>query len=594
MGTGTLESSARNAFRQGAYLLLTTFGLSFVVNVLRLGGPLFMILIYDRVLTSRSEETLFALFFMVVVLMVVLGLLDYARKRIVARFAAQFQERLEVTILGAANQSDMFPRGRSKPATGLDEADSLRGFFHSGGLIAVMDFLWTPMFVAVVFLLHPLLGYVCLGGMVVMLALMLIRTAFIGGREERSLASTRQISELRNMVTASRSVVRSQGMSTGFKQRWMAARAGGRDNAIALKDWTTWYDHLSSTVVLIVRYGVLATGAYLALEGKLTVGAMVASMFLVSRVLIPVNRFVGEIPAIGKAMEAWKRLRGILHDWDAATERPVTDEAGNPRVRLELNGVSVRSPLTGKTLLKSLNLKIAPGEMVEILGSSGRGKTVLAETIMGLRKRSGGTILCDGHNVSRMTDEEQAHNFGFVPEVPGFVDGTLAENISHLDPEASPEKIAAAARKACLHAWISALPEGYQTVIDADGSVLSKGQRQQVALARALYHEPKVLIVDEPDSMLLERLPETMRRTFDGILSRGGAILLLARKPLQVQQTRTRMQLEGGALVSKKKIEAEGDGIHERGSRTAAKTEPGRVTVLSKQKLSGTIKKGGA
>lgn len=594
MGTGTLESSARQAFRQGGYLLVTTFGLSFVVNLLRLGGPLFMILIYDRVLTSRSEETLFALFFMVAVLMIVLGLLDYARKRIVARFAAQFQERLEVTILGAANQNDMFPEGRSKPATGLDEADSLRGFFHSGGLLAVMDFIWTPMFVAVVFLLHPLLGYVCLGGMAVMLLLLLVRTGFMGGREERSQSSTREISELRNMVTASRGVVRSQGMSTGFKKRWMAARAGGRDNAIALRDWTAWFDHLSSTVLLLVRYGVLATGAYLALEGKLTVGAMVASMFLVTRILIPVNRFVGEIPAIGKALAAWKRLRSILHNWDSATERPTTEETGNPRVRLDLNGVSVRAQSTGTMLLKSLNLKIAPGEMVEILGGSGRGKTVLAETILGLRKRSSGTILCDGHNVSRMTDEEQARYFGFLPEVPAFVEGTLAENISHLDPDATPEKIAAAARQACLHAWISALPDGYQTTIDATGSGFSRGQRQQIALARALYHEPSILIIDEPDGMLLERLPSTMKKTFDGILARGGSILLLARKPPQVQQARTRMLLEGGAFKSRQSIGNKDAAVREAASKSVAKAEPGKVTVLSKSKVAGAINKGGA
>lgn len=576
MAKGALENSARLALRKGSFLLWSAFSLSFLVNVLRLSGPLFMILIYDRVLTSRSEETLFSLFAMVAVLMIVLGVLDYSRKRIVARFAAQFQERLEHTILGAAKQNNMFPEGRSKPAIGLDETDSLRGFFHSGGLLAVMDFIWAPMFVAVVFFLHPTLGYVCLAGMLVMLALVLIRIAFLGGREERANASSKQILDLKNMVVASRNVVRSQDMSTGFKSRWTHAREGARDNAIALRDWTAWFDQMSQTTLLLVRYGVLAAGAYLALQGQLTVGAMVASMFLVTRALIPVNRFVGEIPAIIRAFSTWARLKKILAGWDAAGDASNVPEASNPRERLSLSGVSVRSSVTKSSILRGVSLKAAPGTMVEILGGSGQGKTVLAETVVGLRSHSSGTILCDGHNVARLSDEEQAKAFGYVPETTAFIAGTLAENISRMDPNATENQVAAAARKACLHAWIIALPEGYQTQIDPFGSNFSKGQRQQIALARALYHEPRVLVIDEPDAMLLDRLPKTMKKTFDGIMRRGGVVVLLARKPLALQHARERLVLENGKLGKARHVSVSkdnSDGL-------------GKVTVLSEKKAS--------
>lgn len=576
MAKGALENSARLALRKGSFLLWTAFSLSFLVNVLRLSGPLFMILIYDRVLTSRSEETLFSLFAMVAVLMIVLGFLDYARKRIVARFAAQFQERLEHTILGAATHNDMFPEGRSKPAIGLDESDSLRGFFHSGGLLAVMDFVWAPMFVAVVFFLHPTLGYVCLAGMLVMLTLVMIRIAFLGGREERANASSKQISDLKNMVVASRQVVRSQDMSPGFKVRWTEAREGARDNAIALRDWTAWFDQMSQTTLLLVRYGVLAAGAYLALQGQLTVGAMVASMFLVTRALIPVNRFVGEIPAIIRAFSTWARLKKILAKWDAAEVAPDIPETSNPRVRLSLSDVSVRSALTGAPILRAASLKAAPGTMIEIIGSSGQGKTVLGEAIVGLRPRSAGTILCDGHNIARLSHEAQAKTFGYVPETPAFIAGTLAENISRMDPDATESKVASAARKACMHAWIIALPDGYNTRIDPTGSNFSKGQRQQLALARALYHLPRVLVIDEPDAMLLERLPKTMKKTFDGILQRGGVIVLMARKPLALQHARDRMLLENGKLVKARHIPVSGAKDNAGGL--------GKVTVLSEKK----------
>jgi ABC-type protease/lipase transport system fused ATPase/permease subunit len=375
MAAGTLENSARAALRKGSFLLWVTFILSFFVNVLQLAGPLFIILIYDRVLTSRSEETLFALFFMVAILIVTLGLLDYARKRLVARFAAQFQERLEHTILGAARQNAMFPEGKAKPAVGLDEADILRGFFHSGGLIAVMDFLWAPMFVAVVFLLHPTLGYVCVAGLAVMTALTFIRIAFAGGREDCHNAASKRVGDLKKMVTASREAMRGQDMSPGFKARWMRAREEGRDTAIALRDWSALFDQMSSTTLLLVRYGVLATGAWLVLNGKLTVGAMVACAFLVTRVLIPVNRFAGMLPSIFRALDNWKRLRKTLAGWDSATAAPFPTDAPSRRVRLAIRGLSVRSPLTNALALKQLGLELAPGTMAEILGASGAGKT---------------------------------------------------------------------------------------------------------------------------------------------------------------------------------------------------------------------------
>ncbi|WP_187393803.1 type I secretion system permease/ATPase [Oceaniovalibus sp. ACAM 378] len=573
MAKGDLSGSARLAMRQGGMILSSTFVLSFVVNALRLAGPMFMILIYDRVLTSRSQETLVSLFVMVATLMLVLGMLEYTRKRLIARFAAQFQERMEGTILRSASQNDMFATGKAKPATGLDEVDSLRGFIHSGSLLAVFDFIWAPMFIAVVFILHPVLGWICLGGMAIMLLLVTIRMTFMGGREERATAAGGAIAEMKNMVVASRDVVRSQEMNAGFKQRWISRRSTSRDEAIALRDWTGWFDGMSSTMVMLVRYSVLAAGAYLTLQGQLTVGAMVACTFLVTRVLSPVSRFLNEIPNIRKAMDNWARLNRILASRDAVTADVFPDEIGKARARLDLSKVAVRSPITGSSILKTVDLTMAPGTMVEILGNSGKGKTVLAETILGIWKRSAGAVLVDGVNVARMSDEQTAGIFGYAPENATFIAGTLAENISRLDPEITPEKVISATKRACLHGIITALPDGYDTVIDSAASCLSRGQRHQLSMARAIYNDPLVLVVDEPDTMLLDRLPKTIEATFNGILDRGGVIVLMARKPLNLPQARVQMKLANGVLTQIGKISA----------REAAgrKTISDKVTVLN-------------
>lgn len=548
MADRKLNGYAALALRQGRGILVIAFILSGLVNALRLTGPLFMILIYDRVLPARSQETLVALFVIVTTFLMAQALGDYGRKRILARFGAQFQERMEVGLFAAAGRGALFAQGRSKPVLGLDEVDNLRGFFHSTSLIAIYDFIWTPMFLLVIFVLNPLLGWVCLGGIALIGLTVAIQITFLGTRESDANAASAGISELKAMVTASRDVIRNQDMAQGYKARWLQARATSRDRAIALKDWTMWFDSVADMVVLLTRYTVLGTGAYLTLQGTLTIGAMVAATFLVSRSLIPVEKFLTELPDIFAALRNWALLKRVLHSLDEEVPDAFADEPGNPRALLSLVNVQARSVHSGDLVLKGITLDIAPGQIVQIIGPSGRGKTALAEVIMGQLKRSAGTILVNGMNPARLNDKETERLFGYLPDDPGFVAGTLAENIARLDPDMDPARVAAAARRACLHARISALPEGYQTQIDANARSLARGQRAQLALARAVYHMPKLLILDEPDAVLFDLYPKTMEKTFDQILEAGGAVLILGRKPFAIKRLTATHMLEDGRL----------------------------------------------
>lgn len=542
------SAPAQQAMRRGGGILAVAFALSCVVNVLRLTGPLFMILIYDRVLPSRSKETLVALFMMVAVFLLAQAVVDYARRRILARYGAQFQERLEGSLFARAGRDDVFAPGSTKPLTGLDEVDGLRGFFHSSSLIAIFDFIWAPMFLFVVFVLNPLLGWVCVGGVAVIFVLMQIRMRLIGRRQQDSDEASRQTTDLRTMIAASRQTMRTQAMAGGFAARWLAARRAGRDRAIALKDWTVWFDSLCGMTVLFTRYGVLAVGAWLTLEGQLTIGAMVAATFLVSRVLTPVENFLTALPQIAEARGNWGRLTTLMDAGPQETPGVATDAQGGPTARLSLIDVSVRNPRSGELILKGVTLDVGAGQMIQITGMTGKGKTVLAETILGLWRKAGGAILLHGQNLHRAPDGQAARRFGYVPEQPGFVAGTLAENIAHLDPDPDPARVATAARKACLHAAISALPDGYQTRIDAGASNLARGQRAQLALARAMYHQPDILVIDEPDPMLMDLLPKTLEKTFEQILQAGGAIIVFARKPLAWRQIAASYQIDQGRL----------------------------------------------
>jgi ABC-type protease/lipase transport system fused ATPase/permease subunit len=539
--------SAKEEMGRGYGILVIAFGLSTMVNLLRLAGPIFMILIYDRVLPSRSTETLLALLAIVVFLLLGQAVMDYARRRVLARFGAQFQERMEASLLASTGSRELYTPGRAKPVAGLDEVDELRGFFHSGSLTSIYDFVWTPLFLLVIFILHPYLGWVCAAGAVLIACLALLRMGTSTQRREAAAGASRRVLGLKLMLATSRDTIRGQDMSRGFNSRWTQARQEARDRAIALKDRTVWFDCLSDFALLIARYGVLAMGAYLTLNGQLTVGAMVAATFLVARVLSPFEKFFAELPNIFAARENWRALRDRISRLGEEGPSQAT-EPGNLRARLSLVNVATRSPLSGGAILKSITLDIAPGEIVQVIGLTGHGKTVLAETILGTWRRSGGTILVNGHNLDRIDAAETERIFGYVPDSPGFVPGTLAENIARLDPDATPEKVAAAARKACLHAIISALPDGYQTQIDASGAPLSRGQRHQLALARAVYYMPELLIFDEPDPLFVDLIHETVNKTFDQITKRGGSVLILSRKRQPFRQPSVCWQLEDGRL----------------------------------------------
>lgn len=541
----TADQQAARALNKGRFILAMAFVFSFFFNLLRLTGPMFMILVYDRVLTSRSVETLVTLFVLMAGFLVLMGLFDFSRRRILARFGAQFQERVEEQIFRMTPRDRFFTRAHSKPATGLDELDTLRGFFHSRALISVLDFIWTPMFLAVVFVLHPVLGWVAVGGICVLLLIVGAKNLFAKAREDRARSASHQITLLKNMMTSSQSVIRSQEMAGGFRARWLEARQGSRDAAIAQKDWSTWFVILSRQTRMLLQYTVLAVGAWLTLQGELTVGAMVACMFLVLRVIVPVEDFLHEIPNIRNAADNWRRLRAILAGYSTL---PDSENPQGLEVRLTLQQVSARAPLTNAPVLRSLSLDIPPGSVVEICGASGSGKTVLADILQGIWPRSAGNLLYGGANMDRFSVSETAHIFGYITETPEFLTATIEENIARLAPHPDRAAVIQAARSAGVHGMIMALPEGYQTGLDTAQRIFSAGQRSQLALARALYGDPKVLIIDGPDPQMRRALLKPLAPMIEGFKAQGRIVIVLVRNRLDLASITMRLALHDGRL----------------------------------------------
>jgi ABC-type protease/lipase transport system fused ATPase/permease subunit len=569
MNTRPDSNVLRSTLRNLRFIVFFAVAFSFLYNMLRLTGPLFMILIYDRVLPSRSEATLVALFLLVVIFLIVMAMIDYSQRRILARFGAQFQERIENHIFTSTRRDAYLTRSSGKPTDGLDEVDKLRSFFHSSSLVAVLDFLWSPIFLATIFLIHWTIGWVVVGGLVLLAMIVSVRSAFAKDRGERFDQASGRIGELKDMLLVSRDVIQSQQMTAAYNERWVRARRGSRDRAVELNDWNAWFSTLSKHAAMLMQYSVLATGAYLTLSDQLTIGAMVACMFLAVRVFYPVERFLKQLRSIREATADWKNLDRILRT--ARSSAPIHLEVGTDG--LSLSQLTVRSPLTRQKLLRTVDLDIGPGSAVEIVGRSGSGKTVLAEAILGQMPRMAGMILFGGIDIDRLSIADAASTFGYVPQNVAFVNGTIEENIAGLDVDPDKDRLIEAARTAQVHDLIRALPNGYGTRMDAAGAGFSKGERHQIALARALYSNPKVLIVDEPDATFREGLSRNLKGGIADFLDRGGILIVLSRMGLKTFQPTLRFTLEEGQLRELKPVQADR-------ARPAS-----NVVTLSQQKL---------
>jgi ATP-binding cassette subfamily C protein len=471
-----------------------------------------------------------------------MALMDYSRRRILARFGAQFQERIEDHIFSSTARDAYFARGGSKPAAGLNEADQLRGFFHSGSLVHILDFIWSPVFLAVVFVIDPFIGWVVLAGLALLVLINVAKFSLDKGREERHSEASDRVTDLKDTLLVSRHVIESQQMMAAYNQRWVLARRRSRDTAVELKDRNAWFSILSSHTSTLIRYTTLAAGAYLTIKGELTVGAMVASMRLTSLVKTPTEHILKEVPSIREAIGNWRSLDRTLSAARAPTATPETPAA------LRLSKVMVRCPITRNQLLRNVSIEVSAGSSIEIVGGGGSGKTVLAETLIGRFPRAGGKVLLGVVDVERLSLTDAAKTVGYVPQRVDFISGTIEENIAGLDTRPDRDRLLHATRVAQMHDKILSLPQEYLTRIDAVGSIFSKSERHQLALARALYPDPKLLVVDEPDTTFRDALSKGLKDEITDFLARGGILILLSRVALKRHHPARRFTLDDGLL----------------------------------------------
>ncbi len=542
MATVNKPSTLQGIFRDLRYLVYFPAFISLIYGLLRLVGPLFMILIFDRVLPSRSVPTLVSLLVLLILVYAFMTLLDYSRRRVLARFGAQFQERVEDKLLSADDRSTYLAKSKGRPAAGLNEVDQLRSFFHSGSLVGILDFFWSPLFLIAIFVISPFVGWIVVAGIAILVLIRAIKGSLDKSRDERQKEASEKVKQLKDALARSPHVIEGQQMTAAYNKRWVAARRNSRDASVEANDWNGWFSVLSGHISRFLPYSTLAAGAYLTILGEMTIGSMVACMRLAWLVHAPTDRFLKEFSSLGEAKTNWRNLDRIL-----GTPRPqiVALSRNEP---LRMDQVRVRCPVTRRQLLNNLNLAITPGSSVEIVGGAGAGKTTLAETLIGRFQLTSGKILLGDVDIERMSIRDAVNAFGYVPQRVDFIAGTIEENITGLDTDPNTERLVRAARFAQINKKILSLPEGYATTIDAIGSIFSKSERHQLALARAFYPDPQVLLLDEPDTTFRNGLANGLKRPIDKFLDRGGMLIVLTRVPLKNFTATQRFTLSGGML----------------------------------------------
>uniref|UniRef100_C5D0L9 Type I secretion system ATPase n=1 Tax=Variovorax paradoxus (strain S110) TaxID=543728 RepID=C5D0L9_VARPS len=477
--------------------LLFVAGFSFFVNLLLLAPALFMLQVFDRVLTSQSRETLLMLLLGVGVALGLMLVLDYLRSRLQGVAGNLIADQLSPVVAKAVLVRTA-RRAERAPCEGLRDVAALRNLFSSQGLLALFDVPWAFVYVAVIWLAHPMLGMAAAAASVLMLVLAVVNDRItrrdIEALQKEAARATRYLeSSMQNAELA-----QSLGMGEAVIGRWRNLNAG----VAALQGPTARKSvamaALTRTTRQTVQVLLQALGAYLVITGEGTPGILVACTILLGRALGPVEQVVGSWRVLAEGRLAFARLSEVL---GAAERQPPRMALPAPSGRLHVEGLVFRSSQGERMILAGVSLSLEPGESLAITGPSGAGKSTLVRLLTGLWGPHAGVVRLDDVDLAQWPREELGPWLGYVPQDVELFAGTVADNIARLG-EVDPDKVVQAAQRAGVHALILTLPEGYDTVVDHMGVMLSPGQRQRIALARALYGNPKLLVLDEPNSNL--------------------------------------------------------------------------------------------
>lgn len=526
--------------------IVVLFALSVTSNILMLTGSVFMLQVYDRVLPSRSIPTLLALTGLVVLLYGFYALIEWIRSRMAIRLGGLVHDRFAKTLFQTAIRLKLLG-GQGLRANPIHDLDILRQFISGPGPISLLDLPWIPIYLAFAFFLHPLLGTFTLVGGVLIAGLLVINELHSRRPGLAATAAAGERGALTSDAETNAEAIMAMGMLEAITNRWGHAASHFANTQQSSADRTAFYSAITKGVRYLLQSTVLAVGAYLVIQGEVTGGLMIAASILTSRALAPIEQVVAQWRGFVNARQASTRLVQLLAIGDVpapATRLPM------PTATLTLDdlatGVDPRRP----PLAANVTFELIAGDGLGIIGLSGSGKSSIARAMVGVWPVLRGSIRLDGSELTHFDPTALGNAVGYLPQSVELMDGTIADNIGRFSPKHDTEAILNAAKSARVHDFIITLPDGYDSRIGERGSMLSAGQRQRIGLARALYRDPFLLVLDEPNSNLDMEGDQALTAAISDARARGAIVVVVAHRPSAIDALNKVLFMRDGRPVA--------------------------------------------
>ena len=498
---------------------------SFFINLLMFVSPLYMLQIYDRVITSRSEPTLVALTVLAAVLICIYAVLEMLRSRLLVRAGLLFDEKIASPVFNAVHRGNLRQPGANHVQS-LRDVDTLREFLTGSGLIAMCDAPWFPIFVFACFLLHPLFGYLALAGSAITLGLTFLNEKMTKNQLNSAGRASMMANQNAQSMFRNAEVMHAMGMLESVKRIWtkhhvntLQLQASASDRAGLIVAATKFFR-------MFLQTAILGTGAYLVIQKELSPGAMIAGSILIGRALAPIELAVGSWKGFVAARSSFERLRVLF---TVAGAEPDNMSLPRPQGALQVSDLIASAPGQNEVILKGVTFGLAAGEAVGVVGPSAAGKSSLARVLVGVWPVLRGAVRLDGSDLSHWNPEELGRYVGYLPQDVELFAGTVAQNIARFQ-EIDTEQVIFAAQLAGCHELIQHLPQGYNAQIGEGGQALSGGQRQRIGLARALYGRPSFVVLDEPNANLDAAGEEALLTAIQNLRAMKTTVVIITHK----------------------------------------------------------------
>ena len=520
-------------------------GFSLIINFLMLTPAIYMLQIYDRVLASRNSTTLLMLTVLVIFLYILFSFLDNVRGKLLVRIGVGIDNVLRRRVFSAAFERHLRKQGPN-PAQAIQDLTTTRQFLAGTGALALFDTPWIPIYLAVITLIHPWLGLFSLVAAIVLAAMawmneLLTQKPLAEANAHSMGAQVFAANNLRNPEA-----IEAMGMLPAIEAHWEERQQKVLSLQTLASDRGTGIGSMSKASRLAFQSLILGLGGYLAITGDITPGGMIAASILMGRALAPVEQLIGAWRQWVSVRTAHARLVELLVKFPES-EPSLTLPA--PQGAVSFEGASAVPPGGTVPVLRNLSFRINPGDVVGVIGPSAAGKSSLARLLMGIWAPAAGNVRLDGADIHAWPSAELGPHVGYLPQDIGLCDGTVAQNIARFG-EVDSNKVIEAAKLAGVHDLILHLPNGYETLVGADGGALSGGQRQRIALARAMYGNPKLVVLDEPNSNLDEAGEAALLQAITNISQRGGTVVYIAHGQRILSAANKLLALRDGMLLA--------------------------------------------